>query len=49
MRRALSAASDLGAEVAKAAQAAVESFAIDEQLHLASGAYARELLATPAL
>ena len=48
LRRALSAAADLGADAAKAAQAAAESFAIDEQWHLASGDYARELLAAAA-
>jgi hypothetical protein len=48
MRRALSAASDLGSDAAKAAQSAAESFALDEQQHLASGGYARELLAAAA-
>lgn len=45
LRRALSAAADLGADAAKAAQTAAESFALDEQSYLASGDYARELLA----
>lgn len=44
LRRALGAAADLGSDAAKAAQAAAESFALDEQSHLSSGDYARELL-----
>lgn len=48
MRRALSAATDQGVDAAKAAQAAAESFTLDEQDHLASGDYARELLAAAA-
>jgi hypothetical protein len=48
MRRALSAATDLGRDAAKAAQAAGESFVLDEQQYLASGDYARELLSAAA-
>ena len=45
LRRALGAAADLGADSAKAAQTAAESFALDEQGYLTSGDYTRELLA----
>lgn len=48
MRRALSAAANLGSDAAKAAQTAAESFNLDEQSYLASGDYARELLAAAA-
>lgn len=48
LRRALGAAADLGADAAKAAQTAAESFAFDEQSYLSSGDYARELLAAAA-
>jgi hypothetical protein len=44
MQRALTAASDLGSDASAAARAAAESYILDEQQHLASGDYARELL-----
>jgi len=44
LRRALSSAAALAADATKATEAAASSFDFDEQAHLASGAYARELL-----
>jgi len=44
LRRALSSAAALAGDATKATEAASSSFDFDEQEHLASGAYARELL-----
>lgn len=44
LRRALSAATGLAEEALQATEGAASSFVLDEQEHLASGAYAKELL-----
>lgn len=48
LRRALKAAAELGSDAARAAATAADSYALDEQSYLASGDYARELLAAAA-
>lgn len=48
LRRALAAAAELGAELARAAEAAQTSYDVDEAAWLGSGAYAKELLAIAA-
>jgi hypothetical protein len=48
LRRALTAASSLSAQASRAAEESAASFELDEEEHLASGAYAEELLAAAA-